>query len=353
MSDHNQYCNMFNESDEVFIKDIDELLIDAVRAYPHLYNHQDRNFKDHVMKENSWKEISLAVNLPVSDCQTRWVRLRERFGKKKRQRELDSRSGSGISRRAVFSYYENMSFLNDHIKKRKSHTNVSNLKRPKNVEDMENKAHNHVSLATALSPIQIDRQVTNSSTNNEIISSTKSPASCAASQLSNIADEVLIEPCANFSTSFKTNCLQGTGPFSSLATSLEDNFSTPSDSFRRCTDTPHRPDEHDQSTTSSMFSLKESTPSPASTTPQATPLLRRSLTKKKNDLTGLESSLVTLCQTMHQRLQSNRNPDIAGSSDEIFARLIVNQLETLRPLNRRKSNQSYKPFLFLRVLITF
>ncbi|TGZ52231.1 Transcription factor adf-1 [Temnothorax longispinosus] len=325
MSDHNQYCNMFNESDEVFIKDTDELLIDAVRAYPHLYNHQDRNFKDHVMKENSWKEISLAVNLPVSDCQTRWVRLRERFGKEKRQRELDSRSGSGISRRAVS--YKCFKF--------KTY-----------VEVMENKAHNHVSSATALSPIQIDRQVTNSSTNSEIISSTKSPASCAASQLSNIADEVLIEPCANFSTSFKTNFLQGTGPSSLLATSLEDNSSTPSDSFRRCTDTPHRPDEHDQSTTSSMFSLKEFTPSPASTTPQATPLLRRPLTKKKNDLTGLESSLVTLCQTMHQRLQSNRNSDIAGSSDEIFARLIVNQLETLPSHEKQKRQQTIMQILY-------
>jgi len=55
----------------------------------------------------------------ASDCQIRWVRLRERFGKEKRQRELDSRSGSGISKRSAFTYYENMSFLNDHIKRRK------------------------------------------------------------------------------------------------------------------------------------------------------------------------------------------------------------------------------------------
>lgn len=69
MSDHIQYCSMFKnaESDELFenenIKESDELLIDAVRAYPHLYNHQDRNFKDNLMKENSWKEIALTLNM--------------------------------------------------------------------------------------------------------------------------------------------------------------------------------------------------------------------------------------------------------------------------------------------------
>jgi len=72
MSDH-QYCNnMFNkiENDKkttidnnIDFKDNDELLIDAVKAYPHLYNNQDRNFKDNLMKENSWREISLAMNL--------------------------------------------------------------------------------------------------------------------------------------------------------------------------------------------------------------------------------------------------------------------------------------------------
>lgn len=68
MSDHNQYCNNFEheefEKETENIKESDELLIDAVRAYPHLYNHQDPNFKNNLMKEKSWKEISLAVNIP-------------------------------------------------------------------------------------------------------------------------------------------------------------------------------------------------------------------------------------------------------------------------------------------------
>lgn len=76
MSDHNRYCllnNMFaysleeNSSEMIdnddTIKSTDELLIDCVRGYPHLYNHQDKNFRDHLMKENSWKEIASVMKM--------------------------------------------------------------------------------------------------------------------------------------------------------------------------------------------------------------------------------------------------------------------------------------------------
>lgn len=37
----------------------DELLIDAVRSYPHLYNSSLKDFKDTLMKENSWGEVGI------------------------------------------------------------------------------------------------------------------------------------------------------------------------------------------------------------------------------------------------------------------------------------------------------
>lgn len=40
-----------------------ELLIDCVRGYLHLYNHQDKNFKNNLMKENSWKEIASVMKM--------------------------------------------------------------------------------------------------------------------------------------------------------------------------------------------------------------------------------------------------------------------------------------------------
>ncbi|XP_077282821.1 uncharacterized protein LOC143908866 [Temnothorax americanus] len=110
-------------------KGTDELLIDAVRSYPHLYNSSLKEYKDTNMKENSWIEISKILDMSVSTCQNRWLRLRERFSKEKRLRELETRSGSGATHRPVFPLYHNLLFLDSHIKRRKSYTNVSAAKK--------------------------------------------------------------------------------------------------------------------------------------------------------------------------------------------------------------------------------
>ncbi|KYQ52422.1 Transcription factor Adf-1 [Trachymyrmex zeteki] len=99
-------------------KSTNELLIDCVRGYPHLYNHQDKNFKNNLMKENSWKEIASVMKMSVSECQVQWTRLRDKFAREKRQMELETRSGSGASCRITFALYETMLFLEKHIKRR-------------------------------------------------------------------------------------------------------------------------------------------------------------------------------------------------------------------------------------------
>lgn len=53
------------------------------------------------------------------ECQSRWTRLRERYSKKRREIEFESRSGSGLSQRKGFAFYENMKFLNSHVKRRR------------------------------------------------------------------------------------------------------------------------------------------------------------------------------------------------------------------------------------------
>ncbi|KAL2747669.1 Transcription factor Adf-1 [Vespula maculifrons] len=197
MSDHNQCCDTFdNFENEIFenesVKESDELLIDAVRAYPHLYNHKDPNFKNHLMKKNSWKEITLTVNIPVSECQigkipwVRWVRFRERFGKEKRQRELDLKNGNGISQRTV--------------------------------------------------------------------------------------------PASSSMTSLKNSHLSLIGP------------------PRHFSNVPHNLHKSDDSTRNSIFSMCESTSSPAATIFQTTPSSRRPSFKKKNNSVELESSLILHCE---------------------------------------------------------
>lgn len=53
------------------------------------------------------------------ECQNRWIRLRERYSKERRKIEFESRSGSGLSQRQGFAFYENMKFLNSHVQRRR------------------------------------------------------------------------------------------------------------------------------------------------------------------------------------------------------------------------------------------
>jgi len=74
MDFNKQYCttiyNNENEDNQVYESEMgicekgsDELLIDAIRNYPHLYNPALKEFKDSQMKENSWIEISNVMDV--------------------------------------------------------------------------------------------------------------------------------------------------------------------------------------------------------------------------------------------------------------------------------------------------
>ncbi|EFN83651.1 hypothetical protein EAI_09670, partial [Harpegnathos saltator] len=45
------------------------------------------------------------------DCQTRWMKLRERYSRKKKLQQMETRSGSGSTTRVSFPLYEQMNFL--------------------------------------------------------------------------------------------------------------------------------------------------------------------------------------------------------------------------------------------------
>lgn len=40
----------------------DEKLIERVREYPCLYNHEQKDFKDFQIRENAWNEISVILS---------------------------------------------------------------------------------------------------------------------------------------------------------------------------------------------------------------------------------------------------------------------------------------------------
>ncbi|XP_020297932.1 uncharacterized protein LOC109862320 [Pseudomyrmex gracilis] len=74
----------------------------------------------------SREEDSLLIEL-ASDCQMRWARLRERYSREKKLREIETRSGSESTMRSIFPLYDQMNFLFKFVKSRKSITNISNL----------------------------------------------------------------------------------------------------------------------------------------------------------------------------------------------------------------------------------
>ncbi|KYN15705.1 hypothetical protein ALC57_12001, partial [Trachymyrmex cornetzi] len=53
------------------------------------------------------------------DCQSKWQRLREKFSREKKKRELESRSGSAACTRSTFLLYDQMKFLDCFVKTRK------------------------------------------------------------------------------------------------------------------------------------------------------------------------------------------------------------------------------------------
>lgn len=50
--------------------DSDELLITLIKGYPHLYDKRNKNYKDAIMKENSWTEIARIMDWESKNIKT-------------------------------------------------------------------------------------------------------------------------------------------------------------------------------------------------------------------------------------------------------------------------------------------
>ncbi|XP_039310142.1 uncharacterized protein LOC105207291 isoform X2 [Solenopsis invicta] len=148
MSDHSQYCQIYNDSletstddkqdncDPVFInveeKQGDELLIELYRERVFLYDKSNANYKNFLMKENAWIEISKIMTetncgdmYTPSYCQKRCVSLRDQYNREKRKLEIQSKSGSGASKASQFPFFSQLAFLDRVIKRRRSYTNCT------------------------------------------------------------------------------------------------------------------------------------------------------------------------------------------------------------------------------------
>jgi len=105
--------------------EFDEVLIDLVRQYPHLYNKMSAERKDAQMARNSWHSIATALSTTADLCEKRWKALRNQFTKKKREIEFNTRSGAGQNKIRPFKFMEQLQFLNDHVIPRMTVTNIA------------------------------------------------------------------------------------------------------------------------------------------------------------------------------------------------------------------------------------
>ena len=101
----------------------EENLIEQVKSFPHLYNTSSEDYKDKQMALLSWSTISEKLGKPAGECKERWKYLRDQYAKKKKA--LEGRSGDPGTKRHKWRFFDSLSFLADHIKHRRTETNIS------------------------------------------------------------------------------------------------------------------------------------------------------------------------------------------------------------------------------------
>ncbi|XP_029162393.1 transcription factor Adf-1-like [Nylanderia fulva] len=155
----------------------DALLISLVRDHPYLYNKELTDFKDTIKKQNAWVEIASIMNMTVEECQTRWIRLRERYSREKKQQQEETTTGSGVSKRKTFEFFDNMQFLERFVKRRRTLTNMPNKNVPpgtgfsnlqKNFNSHNEKENNASSINVATSSQQSSKKSIISLTSNTV-----------------------------------------------------------------------------------------------------------------------------------------------------------------------------------------
>ena len=118
-----------------------EMLIEAVRAKPLLYDKSLRDYKDGEKINLAWRKIGEELNFPgmcirayhqsrqrnfekrlllAEKCKEIWTNLRSSYCRNKRNRKKPSGSGSkGKKRNATYKFEAQMSFIDKYIKPKK------------------------------------------------------------------------------------------------------------------------------------------------------------------------------------------------------------------------------------------
>ncbi|KYN07874.1 hypothetical protein ALC62_01152, partial [Cyphomyrmex costatus] len=100
-------------------------LLELYRERPFLYDKSNINFKDCLMKQNAWLEISKTMTQICGDmynpsyCQKRCTTLRDQYSREKRKAEIESKSGSAATKATRFPFFAQLTFLDRVIQRRR------------------------------------------------------------------------------------------------------------------------------------------------------------------------------------------------------------------------------------------
>ncbi|GIX91741.1 hypothetical protein CEXT_593201 [Caerostris extrusa] len=92
---------------------VDEVLINEVQKYPHLYDFRDANHKNKFMTENAWQQIGFVMERNAESCKDDLSICETDTVRKKNLMNLPSGSHSRIKK--PWPLYSAMSFLEPYL----------------------------------------------------------------------------------------------------------------------------------------------------------------------------------------------------------------------------------------------
>ncbi|XP_026111314.1 uncharacterized protein LOC113086914 [Carassius auratus] len=98
---------------------VTEKLIQAVHAYPVLYDASLHDYRSAERRVKAWREVAACVGFSVLECKRRWKTIRDRYIRERRLCQL--RTEEGGRRLHYWSHRETLAFLDAHIRKKKRH----------------------------------------------------------------------------------------------------------------------------------------------------------------------------------------------------------------------------------------
>ncbi|XP_046593570.1 transcription factor Adf-1 [Neodiprion lecontei] len=327
-NDHTDYCRRSNNSrnfedcgmqenldPQVVLQNqeergFDEILIDAVKSYPHLYDTSCKDYRDAIKKENSWVEIAGVLNATPQICSTRWTRLRESYSKEKKKKNTENKSGSGAAQRRGFVHFEAMRFIDKFVKTRSSVSNVK-MTQPFSSTHQQSESRNQAISKWVQQQGDFTSEIHSSSSQQDIINVSKStnrPTPCTTPEVMNFEEA---SSSSSFSTDFTVNEFENR----SASTSNESSYQSPlaSPTIHETPNTFKKPPSYTKGRFNPYITIK------------------KDFKKKEAENDEFEASFINFNKVVTAHLVNKKKPEqTCNDHDHSFGNLIVTELNRMK-----------------------